>query len=140
MSRPTWDIVEHDRKAGHGPGDRFIVLINALLGGPVIVGRDHQRPVGSDLLSLTGQLDGLGGRVGTRAGNDRDAFVDDLDRQLDHLGVFFVRQGGRFTGCAARHDAVRAALDLPFDHGGQRLFVNPAVLEGVPVQQMSPQT
>ena len=42
-----------------------------LLGGPVVVGRDHQGAVGADVLGVARQLDGLVGRGRAGAGDDR---------------------------------------------------------------------
>ena len=55
-------IIEDDRP-GNGIGDHVVHLHQAVLGGLVVVGGDHQHGIGAHLAGVLGQADGIGGIV-----------------------------------------------------------------------------
>nr|GEU28413.1 hypothetical protein [Tanacetum cinerariifolium] len=119
--------VVQDHRQIHRFGNCLEVLEHALLRGTVIVRHDLQRGVGARFLGKAGQLDRFGRGIGARAGNDRNAALGMGNRRLDQRAVFFHADGGRFTGGAGDHDAVRTFGNVPVDQLVQALEVQTAV-------------
>ena len=111
---PSRDVVDDDRDVG-AVVDRLVVEIEPFLRRLVVIGRDHERAIGAGLLGVAGQLDGLGGRVRSGAGDHRHAAGSRLDAELDDLLVLVMGERRRFARRPARHEPVRALVDLPLD-------------------------
>ena len=123
------DIVE-DHGEVDGFGDGAEVLVEAFLGGFVVVGEDLKRGVGADFLGGAGEVDGFGGAVCAGAGDDGDAACGFLDDDADDLDVFLGAQGGGFAGGAGGDDAVGAAFDLEVNELAEGFVVDFSFGEG----------
>ena len=97
--------------------------LHAALVRLVVVGRNDQHRVGASLFGMHGKIDRLGGVVGAGACNDWHPAARDLDRHLDDVFVLVMAKRRRFAGCADRHQAAAALVDLPFDEIAERLLV-----------------
>ena len=95
----------------------------------VVVRVHHERAVRAGPLGVLGEVDGFGGGVGARAGEDLHPLARGLDHELDHTLVLVVRQGRRLAGGAARHDPVGAVGHLELDQLAQLCLVHLAVAE-----------
>ena len=122
------DVVDDDRNADRVV-HRLEMLVHAFLGRLVVIGRDHEHGVGAGLLGMAREFDGLGGRVGARARDHRNAAARLIDAPFDHLVVLVMRQGGALAGGADRNQTVGTFGNLPFDQVAETLFVELAVLE-----------
>ena len=100
-----------------------------LLGRLVVVGSNQERPVGTDLLGVFGQTDGLVGRVRPGAGNDRDTSRHGFNGEGHHALMLSMREGGGFAGCSTWDDPVCTIRDLKLDQVPQRFFVDLSVPE-----------
>ena len=108
------DVVQ-DHRLGAGVGDGVVHGHQAVLGGLVVVGGDHQdgiRPVGAGAL---GELHGVSRLVGAGAGDDGHPAVNLLAGEGDGPAVLGVAEGGALPGGAADHQGVDALVDLPVD-------------------------
>ena len=118
------DVVNDDRNADFRC-DFFIMLIDAFLGRPIVVGRNHQSAVGAGFFRFAREPNRFIGGVGAGAGDHRHAFVDRFDDRADDLVMFLMTEGRRLASGAARHDSVRAVLkmkvDQPFEDSANRL-------------------
>ncbi|CWR02544.1 Uncharacterised protein [Neisseria meningitidis] len=119
-------VVSHadDGTAGHvvdnhrnrsGFGDGFEMLVNAFLGGLVVIGDDGEGVVRPGFFGGLGKGDGFDGVVCPCAGDDGDAFGNVFDDGFDDGGVFFDGEGGGFACRADGNDAVRAVFNVPVD-------------------------
>ena len=127
--RAAGDVLDAVIGIPHPGVDRLEVLIEALLSRLVVVGRDHEQRVGSGVLGVACEIDGLGGGVGAGAGDDGDAALGLRDRDLDDALVLVVGEGGALAGGAHGHEAGGTALDQPIDMRTQGRLVHRAVLE-----------
>ncbi len=100
-----------------------------LLAGLVVVGRDHEHRVGARLVGEAGQLDGLQGGIGARAGHDGHASARRRDDRAHDVHVLLVRKRGRLARGADRHQPVDPAPDLVFDEFPQLVIGNPAAVK-----------
>ena len=116
-------IVEDDRHRG-GIRDGLVHLDEALLGGLVVVRRDHQAPVRADLAAVPGQLHGVVGLVRTGARDDRHPAGHMVHRELQHGPVLRIGQRGALTAGARNDQGVDALFDLPVDEPSERLVVD----------------
>ena len=108
--RPARDVVEHHGKfggIGHGDG----VLVDALLGGSGVIGRDHQEPVRPSLSGLLSHADRVLGIVRSCPGHDESPLPDSLDDGADELGFLLGMGCRRLPGRAIEHEAVMAVVD-----------------------------
>src|SRR5512133_1191315 len=85
------NVVDDDRLVAD-VGDRAEVLDDASGGGLVVVGRNDEETVHSELVRFTGQMDGVGGGVGARAGDDRRPAVQGIDGDPEQLEPFVIRE------------------------------------------------
>src|SRR5260221_11988109 len=85
--------------------------------------------MGAGFLPVARQLDRLGGRVGAGAGDHRHLALRHVEAELDDALVLLVAQRRRLAGRAARHQPVRALLDLPGDEILEAALVDRAVAE-----------
>ena len=128
------DVVEHDGLID-GFGDGLEVLVLALLGGLVVVGRGGEDGVDAlDFGGFGGFADGLGGGVGGCTGDDGDASGGDLDGDLDDLAPFVVREGGSFSGGSAGNQEVDSGFDLPGYERAQRFVIDRSISQGTESQ------
>ena len=130
-ARPRRDVVDDDRQVAL-VGDRPEVRVEHPAVGPVVVRRDDQRGVGTELGRPAGRPDRGGGVVGAGPGDDPDAVArrplgDDLDGRGDEPLALVGGQGGGFAGRAARDEAVDAGQDLPADEPAEGGLVEVAV-------------
>ena len=93
------------------------MLIEAFLGGLVVVGHHLQGGLGPQAMGLSGEFDGLSGGIGPRARNDRNATRSLLHGHLYELQVFVDIHRGRLARRAHGHNAMRAAGHMPIDQG-----------------------
>ena len=94
--------------------DRPKMRMDAGLHRLVVIGHDRKHRIGAGGLGAPRQLDGLAGRIRSRAGNDADAAARDLDGGADDAVVLGRRQRGGFAGGFADDDRRDAGLDLAF--------------------------
>ncbi len=119
------NVVEDDGLIIDGFGDGLEVLVLALLGGLVVVGRGGENGVYAlDFGDLGGFVDGLGGGVGGGSGDDGNASGGDLDGGFDDPAPLVVREGGSFSGGSAGNQEVDSGFDLPGYERAQRFFVD----------------
>lgn len=127
-SRSCGNVVNNDGN-GYLFRNGAVVLIHALLGGPVVIGGHHEGCVCPYLMGMPRQAQGLGSTIRTCARDDRDALSDSLDGDLNDPVVFLMGQGGGFTRRTAGHDTVCSIFDLKFDQFPKSLFVYLSVSE-----------
>ena len=101
------NVIEDHRKV-HPVGDVLIVLDQSGLAALVVVGGDVEQGVGSGVLGVEGEVDGGGGVVAPRAGDDLHPVIDPLDAVLHGGDVLPNGHGGRLAGSAADADGVYA--------------------------------
>ncbi len=85
-----------------------------------------EQGIRAGVLSVEGEVDGGGGVVGARAGNDFDLVVDPLDTVVHGSDVLPDGHGGRLAGGAAHADGVPAG-DLVVNQLSEGVVVNGAV-------------
>jgi hypothetical protein len=103
------------------------VPVQALLRRLVVVRHHRQARGGAGFLGRLGELDRLGGRVASGAGDDRDAALGVLDGDADQRLVLVEVDGRRLAGGADDDDAVGALGDVPVDEALEALEVERAV-------------
>ena len=91
------------------------MLIQTLLGGPVVIGRHQQTSISAEALRLLSLVQRFVCRITASARNYRNAPSDDVYGALDDLQVFVSRQSSTLTGRTHRHDTVRTAFYMPLD-------------------------
>jgi len=89
----------------------------------VIVRRNRQTGISAAFSCKLGQLNGVCGVVGTRAGNDRNTVVDILAAPCQCFAVLLVVQGGGLAGRAADDDRISMMCDLVVDNAAELLVV-----------------
>ena len=107
--------VVQDQRLGARVCDGHEGAVQALLGGLVVVGGDHQHRVRADRACKLRQLHGVGRVVAAGARDHRNAAVGALHGVAHDLLVLRVAQGRALAGGAAADDCVDAAVDLPVD-------------------------
>ena len=122
----AWHVVEDDGKPE--VGDRHEVAVEPLWVRLVVVRRHLEACVraASRYRGLC-ERHGLGRGVGARAGDDLALPRGKLDRLLDDLVVFLVRESRRLSARADGADALDAGLCLALNQRTQRPIVNRAV-------------
>ena len=83
-----------------------------------------EQGVGSGVLGVEGEVDGGGGVVAPRAGDDLHPVIDPLDAVLHGGDVLPNGHGGRLAGSAADADGVYAAGDLRIDETAEGVIVD----------------
>ena len=118
-------VVQDDGQIGAGR-DVLIVLDQAGLAGLVVVGGDVEQGVCAVVLSMLGQVNGSGGIVAARAGNDLDPLVHPLDTEF-HSGVMLAnRHGSGLAGGAADTDSIHASGNLIIDKFSESVVIDVA--------------
>ena len=107
-------VVQHNRHC-RSRRYRFVMLIQTLLGGPVVIGRHQQTSISAEALRLLSLVQRFVCRITASARNYRNAPSDDVYGALDDLQVFVSRQSSTLTGRTHRHDTVRTAFYMPLD-------------------------
>ena len=120
-------VVEDDGQLG-AVGDVLVVLDQAGLAGLVVVGGDVEQGVGSGVLGVLGQVDGGGGVVGPRSGDDLHPVVHPLDAELHGGDVLPDGHGGRLAGGAADAHRVHAGFNLSVNQLAEGVVVDDVVL------------
>jgi len=128
---PARDVVDDDRQVAV-IGDRAVMGLEHPAIGPVVVGRDDQCRIGTELGRASGGPDGGGGIVGAGPGDHPDTGTGrplgrDFDGRLDESFAFGLAQGGGLAGRAARDETVDAGQDLPADQPAEGGLVEGAV-------------
>jgi hypothetical protein len=113
----------HDDGQADGRGDRLIVLVEAFLGGLVVVGRDGEDAAHAQVFEFARQFDDFARVVAARAAQHRHAALGLIDRDLDNAQVFGAREGGAFAGGAAGDQEVDARIYLAAHQTPQGCFV-----------------
>ena len=124
-ARTGRDVVEDHREV-RGLGHSREVVDQARLGGPVVVRRDGQDGVGTDLGATLRVPDSRSGVVAPRTGDD--GYVDRLDHGGHDLDLFVVRERRRLAGRSNDHQGVVALLDEPARQRGRTVEVERPVL------------
>ena len=126
-ARTPGDVVEEARHV-HLVEDRGEVMVDALLVGLVVVGRDEEKPVGAQLLQGLRLAEGLRGGVGACTANDGDAAGNAIDNGLGYLEVLLVGHRGRLSRGAQHQNAIGPVLKMEVDQALERPKVNGAIL------------
>src|SRR6266550_6207547 len=85
------NVVDDDRLVAD-VGDRAEVLDDASGGGLVVVRRDDEEPVYTELVRFTRQVDGVGGGVSAGPGDDGRPPAERVDGNAEQLEPFVVRE------------------------------------------------
>ena len=91
------------------------MTVQAFLRRLVVVRNDRQTGVRADLLRVGSELDRLGGRIGARPGDDRNAPRRMLDGGFQQEAMLVDIDGRRFAGRADGDDGARAVGDVKVD-------------------------
>ena len=83
----TGHVVKNNRQGRHSFSDGLEVLVQAFLGGSVVVGHHLQLGIGPYFLSKFGQFNGFCRGIGTTACNDGDAFSRLFHRDANDLAM-----------------------------------------------------
>ena len=121
------DVVEKDGQL-HPVGDVLIVLDQSGLAGLVVVGSHMEQGVGPGVLGVLGQVDGGGGIIAARAGDDLDPVIHLLDTELHGGDVLPDGHGGALAGGATDADGVDAPGDLLVNELAEGVVVDGAAL------------
>src|SRR6266540_4040676 len=90
------NVVDDDRLVAD-VGDGAEVLDDASGGGLVVVRRDDEEPVYTELVRFTREVDGVGGGIGTGAGDDGRPPVEGVNGDPEQLEPFVVRESWALT-------------------------------------------
>ncbi len=101
----------------------------AALGGLVVVGRDHQRGIGADLLGVLDQAQALARAVRPGARDHRKPPGRKLDDRADDGFVLGMAERGAFASGADGDDARRPFIDVPVDKFLERVHIDFAVFQ-----------
>ena len=107
-------VVQNDRQIA-AVCDCGVVCDQTALRSLVIVRRNRQTGICAAFSCKLGQLNGVCGVVGTRAGNDRNTVVDILTAPGNGFAMLLIVQGRCLAGGAADNDGIRAVCDLVVD-------------------------
>src|SRR5208282_3432265 len=116
------NVVKDDRQR-NGCGDRFVVLVQALLRGLVVIRADGEDSGRAERFVVACALDDFGGVVAAGAGNDAHPAARLFDRDLDDAVELRVRERRAFARGAAGHEEIDAGVDLALDETAQRLLI-----------------
>ncbi len=103
--------------------------IKAFLSRFVVIRADHQSAGCAGILGVPGQTHRLFRVVGAGPGYDGHSLVDLFDGDIDHSLMLFERKGRRFSGRAARDNAMGPVGNLELDQLSEPRLINLAVLE-----------
>src|ERR1019366_3890274 len=106
--------VDDDGQAG-GRRNRAVVLVEAFLGGFVVIGGDGEDAVGAQGFDLVGEFDDLVGVVASGPGEHGDLALGFFERDLDHAQMLGTRECGAFAGGTAGDKKIDAGRDLTAD-------------------------
>src|SRR4026209_2081403 len=95
----------------------------------VVIGRDERRPTCAGVFGMSSEGDSLVSTIGAGPGNDRYPALADFDGEPDDAVMLVMCQRRCFSRRTARHDAVRAVRDLPFNEIAERPLIELAVAE-----------
>ena len=123
-------VVQHHRQVNRF-GDGLEMQVLAFLRRLVVVGNDLQMAIGTDLFRKAGQLDRLGGGVGTTPSHDwhppGTVLAGLLDRHADDFAVLLHVDCGRFARGTNHANAVSTFGDVPVNQLAQRGVVHRAI-------------
>ena len=104
------NVVDDDRPVAD-IRDRLEVLDDAALRRLVVVGGDDQEAMRAGGVRRVREVDRMGGRIRTRAGDHGGAVADGAERNADELEPLVVGERRRLAGRAGDDETVRAVLD-----------------------------
>ena len=102
----------------------------AVLGGLVVIGRDHQQAVCADLTGVAGQVHGVRRVVGAGAGDDGHPARRPLHGEANGLPVLFVCERGALAGGPGDDQCVDPLSDLPVDKAAEGVVIDAAFGQG----------
>ena len=120
------DVVDHDRQR-RALRDRAVVLVEAFLGGLVVVGRDREDAGGTGPGHLADGVDDLAGVVAAGPGHHRHPAGRGLDDELDDAEAFARVERRALAGGAAGNEEVHPRLHLAPGEARNRGLVEGAV-------------
>ena len=82
--------VIHNNRNRYRFCNRLIMLIQSLLGRPVIIGTNHQGSICTGFIGMPGQPDSFCGTVGTGPGNHRHPLFRRVDHDFNHPVMFIM--------------------------------------------------
>ena len=126
--RARRDVVDDDRNADRIV-DRLEVLVEALLGRLVVVGRHHQHGIRACLFGMLSEFDRFLGGIRAGARDHGHPPFGLGDAPLDDLLMLVMAERRALTGGADRHQAMDAARDLALDQRHEGFLVDLPVLE-----------
>ena len=126
-TRATRDVVE-DTGQVYGIENAVEVMVDTLLVTLVIVGRNDEQTVHTELLEAQAFAQRLVGRVGTRTTDDGDAPCHAIDHACGDLVVLAVGHRTRLARRAKHEDAVGTVCQMKVDESFERLKVYAPVL------------
>ena len=117
------DVV-HDDGLGGVVRNALVVLDEAVLGGLVVVGGDHQDGIRAVVTGGLGEVQHMLGVVGAGAGDDGDPACGLLHGEADDLLALGGGEGGTLTGGAHGDQRGNAVVDLEIDQTAQVFIVH----------------
>src|SRR5208337_3744120 len=114
--------VQNDGEAD-GFGDGLEMLVEALLRGLVVVGRDGENAVGAEVRELARERDHFGGVVTAGTGENRHFALREFHGDLDDAQMFLMGERRAFSRGATRHKKSDARGNLALDQRAQRGFI-----------------
>ncbi len=100
------------------------MLVQAVLGGLIIVGGHHQDGIRAYFAGIFGIVQHMVGIVGAGAGDDGDPLCDLFHGEADDLLLVGIFNGGIFAGGAYDHDGIDAVFNLEFNKPTQGIKIN----------------
>ena len=103
------------------------MLVQAFLGGLVVVRGHQQATVGTGLHGALSQMQRLAGGVGAGASDHRNPPLDLPHHLVDHRDVFLIIERRRFAGGTDGDDGIGAVVDMKLHQPRQRFEIQRAV-------------
>src|SRR2546428_4817393 len=123
---PGRDVVDDDRPVAD-VGDRPEVLDDPTGGRLVVVRRDDEETVYTELVRFTRKVDGMGGGIGSGAGNNGAAAAERIDRDPEELEPLVVAEGRALAARPRDDEPIGATLDQLLREFAEALEVDAAV-------------
>src|SRR5919201_1812407 len=120
------DVVDDDRPVAD-VGDRAEVLDDAADRRPVVVRRDDEEPVYTELVRFTRKVDGMGSGVGAGTRDDGRAPTEGVDGDAEELEPLVVAESGALAGRRGDDEPIGATLDEVLREFAKALEVDGAV-------------
>src|SRR5919204_2402656 len=123
---PARDVVDNDRTVAD-VGDGAEVLDDPARRGLVVVGSDDEKPVYTNLVRFTREVDGVSGGVRPSAGDDGAAPVERVDRDAEEIEPLVVAEGGTLPGGSGDDEPIGSTLDEVLREFAEALEVDRSV-------------